>query len=129
MPTYEYECTSCGKVFELFQPITEAPRKKLRKDDPHPCKCNAPVARRISTGGGIIFKGSGFYITDYRSDGYKKAAESESNAGKPKSDEKSSTSEKSASTSGGSESGATSAKNETSAKPSPAPTKSSKKKR
>lgn len=78
MPTYEYECTSCGKVFELFQPITEAPRKKLRKDDPKPCKCDAAVSRRISPGGGLIFKGSGFYITDYRSESYKNAAKSES---------------------------------------------------
>ena len=78
MPTYEYECTSCGKVFELFQPITEPPRKRLRKTDPKPCKCNAPVLRRISRGGGLIFKGSGFYITDYRSDSYKNAAKSES---------------------------------------------------
>lgn len=78
MPTYEYECSKCGKVFEMFQPITEAARKKLKKSDPKPCKCNAAVTRRIGTGGGIIFKGSGFYITDYRSDGYKKAASADS---------------------------------------------------
>jgi len=77
MPTYEYECTKCGKVFDLFQSITEPPRKKLRSADPKPCKCNAPVSRRISTGGGLIFKGSGFYLTDYRSDSYKKAAEAD----------------------------------------------------
>ena len=77
MPTYEYECTKCGEVFELFQPITEPPRRRLRKTDPKPCKCDAPVTRRISTGGGIIFKGSGFYQTDYRSEGYKKAAEAD----------------------------------------------------
>ncbi len=82
MPTYEYECTSCGAVFELFQPITEPPRRKLRKGDPRPCRCNARVARRIGTGGGIIFKGSGFYATDYRSDSYKKAAKSETDGGK-----------------------------------------------
>lgn len=81
MPTYEYECTSCGTVFELFQPITEPARRKLRKDDPRPCKCDAPVTRRIGTGGGIIFKGSGFYATDYRSDSYKKAAKSETDGG------------------------------------------------
>ena len=84
MPTYEYECTSCGTVFELFQPITEPPRRKLRKGDPRPCKCNARIARRIGTGGGIIFKGSGFYSTDYRSDNYKKAAKSESEGGASK---------------------------------------------
>ena len=77
MPTYEYECTKCGKVFDLFQPITEAPRKKLRSTDPKPCKCNAAVSRRISTGGGLIFKGSGFYLTDYRSEGYKQAAKAD----------------------------------------------------
>jgi putative FmdB family regulatory protein len=83
MPTYEYECTECGKVFELFQPITEPPRRKLRRDDPRPCKCNARVARRIGTGGGLIFKGSGFYATDYRSESYKKGAKSETDGSKP----------------------------------------------
>lgn len=78
MPTYEYECNKCGRVVELFQPITEPARKKLKKGDPKPCKCNAPVTRRIGTGGGLIFKGSGFYITDYRSEGYKKAASADS---------------------------------------------------
>jgi len=78
VPTYEYECTKCGKVFDLFQPITEAPRRKLKKSDPRGCKCDAPVSRRIGTGGGIIFKGSGFYTTDYRSESYKKAATADS---------------------------------------------------
>lgn len=84
MPTYEYECSKCGKVVEIFQSITEPARKRLRKGDPKPCKCDAPVQRRIGTGGGIIFKGSGFYLTDYRSDSYKKAqkAESESTTSK-----------------------------------------------
>ena len=84
MPTYEYECTKCGKVVEIFQSITEPARKRLRKADPKPCKCGVPVQRRIGTGGGIIFKGSGFYLTDYRSESYKKAqkAESESSSGK-----------------------------------------------
>ena len=78
MPTYEYECTECGKVFELVQPITEAARRRLRKSDAKPCKCDAPVSRHIGTGGGILFKGSGFYQTDYRSESYKKAAKAES---------------------------------------------------
>ncbi len=81
MPTYEYECSKCAKVFELFQPITEPPRKRLKKTDPKPCACNAPVTRRISTGGGLIFKGSGFYLTDYRSENYKQAAKAESGSG------------------------------------------------
>jgi len=90
MPTYEYECTKCGAVVDLVQPITEAARKKLKKDDPKPCKCGAAVQRRIGTGGGLIFKGSGFYKTDYRSDGYKQSAKSEKESadGKSKSDGK-----------------------------------------
>ena len=90
MPTYEYECTKCGTVFELFQPITEAPRRRLKKSDPKPCECNAKVLRHIGAGAGIIFKGSGFYQTDYRSDSYKKAAKAEKTAaeGKSKSDKK-----------------------------------------
>lgn len=77
MPTYEYECTECGKVFELIQPITEPSRRRLRKTDPKPCDCNAAITRRIGTGGGIIFKGSGFYQTDYRSESYRKAAKAD----------------------------------------------------
>jgi len=67
MPTYEYKCRECGKVFEEFQLITEPPVKE--------CKfCGGEVKRLISGGCGLLFKGSGFYITDYRSDSYKKAA-------------------------------------------------------
>jgi putative FmdB family regulatory protein len=89
MPTYEYECDKCGAVFELFQPITEPPRRRLRKTDPKPCSCNAPVTRRIGAGAGIIFKGSGFYQTDYRSESYKQAAEAEKEGanGKAKKDD------------------------------------------
>lgn len=90
MPTYEYECTECGAVFELFQPITEPPRRMLRRTDPRPCGCNAPVTRRIGAGAGIIFRGPGFYQTDYRSEGYKKAAKAEKEGagnGKSKKDE------------------------------------------
>ncbi len=86
MPTYEYECTKCGKVFDLFQSITEPPRRRLKKTDAKPCECDAPVKRRIGTGGGIIFKGSGFYQTDYRSDSYKKAEKAEKDAGTTKTD-------------------------------------------
>ena len=83
MPTYEYECSKCGKVFELFQSITEPPRKRLKKADPRACQCNGPVTRRISTGGGLIFKGSGFYLTDYRSESYKQGAKAETGSGTP----------------------------------------------
>ena len=86
MPTYEYECVKCGAVFELIQPITEPARRRLRKDDPKPCSCKGDVKRRIGTGAGIIFKGSGFYQTDYRSDSYKKAAKAEKEAAEGKSD-------------------------------------------
>ena len=59
MPTYEYECTHCGHNFELFQRITDKPIDKCPK-------CNKEVKRLIGAGSGIIFKGSGFYATDYR---------------------------------------------------------------
>ncbi len=86
MPTYEYECSQCGAVTEIFQPITEPARRKLRKTDPRSCQCAAPVRRRIGAGGGIIFKGSGFYQTDYRSDGYKNAAKADTGDGAAKKD-------------------------------------------
>jgi len=59
MPTYEYECLSCGKRFEVFQKITDEPLKTC----PH---CQKPLKRLIGSGSGIIFKGTGFYATDYR---------------------------------------------------------------
>jgi len=78
MPTYEYECRKCGHVFERFQKITDEPVKRCPK-------CRGKVQRLLGTGAGILFKGSGFYTTDYRSDSYKKAAKAESGAAsKPK---------------------------------------------
>ena len=76
MPTYEYKCKKCGKVFEEFQSITARAHKTIKTDC---AKCNnrAPVERLIGAGGGVIFKGSGFYGTDYRSESYKKDAKSE----------------------------------------------------
>ncbi|UCG35424.1 MAG: zinc ribbon domain-containing protein [Candidatus Omnitrophota bacterium] len=62
MPTYEYECNKCGETFEVFQGINEAPLKKCTK-------CNGKVKRLIGAGAGLIFKGSGFYITDYNRKG------------------------------------------------------------
>jgi putative FmdB family regulatory protein len=59
MPTYEYECTKCGHKFEALQKITDKPLDKCPK-------CADKVRRLISSGVGIIFKGSGFYATDYR---------------------------------------------------------------
>ena len=69
MPTYEYRCDACDNKWEEFQSIKAEPTKKCPK-----CK-KAKAARIISAGGGIIFKGSGFYQTDYRSESYKKGAE------------------------------------------------------
>ena len=66
MPTYEYQCTKCKKQFEIVQRITEEPRKRCPD-------CRGKVIRLISGGGGIILKGSGFYVTDYRSAEYKKS--------------------------------------------------------
>ena len=71
MPTYEYECKKCGLVFEEFQSITAAPLTKCVKEG-----CDGTVHRLISAGAGFLFKGSGFYQTDYRSDSYTKAAKS-----------------------------------------------------
>jgi len=59
MPTYEYKCTHCGGVFEVFQKITDEHLTKCPK-------CNKKIKRLIGSGAGIIFKGSGFYATDYR---------------------------------------------------------------
>ena len=69
MPTYEYRCAN-GHTFEQFQKISEPPVEVCPQ-------CGAAAERVLSGGAGLLFKGSGFYITDYRSDTYKKAAESE----------------------------------------------------
>src|SRR6476620_10648039 len=76
MPTYEYKCDACGTAFERFQSITAAPVKKCPK-----CGKNK-VRRLISTGAGLIFKGSGFYITDYRDKSYADKAKSDSGESK-----------------------------------------------
>ena len=72
MPTYDYECDACGHAFELFQSIRDEPEKKCPR-------CGKRKLRRlIGSGGAILFKGSGFYTTDYRSRDYHKQAKSES---------------------------------------------------
>jgi putative FmdB family regulatory protein len=74
MPTYDYECKACHHRWELFQSIKAEPEKKCPK-------CGKKQAQRvIGPGAGIIFKGSGFYQTDYRSSAYKKAAEADKKA-------------------------------------------------
>ena len=67
MPTYEYRCPSCGSDFEKFQRMSDDPVAECPS-------CGAAAQRRLSGGAGLLFKGSGFYITDYRGEGYKKAA-------------------------------------------------------
>lgn len=78
MPTYEYRCEK-GHEFEVFQRMSEPPVEKC-------IHCDAPAERLMSAGSGLIFKGSGFYITDYaRSESYKKAAESDKSSSSPSS--------------------------------------------
>ena len=76
MPTYEYECLKCGKRFEVFQKMTDEPKKRCPT-------CRGKVRRLIGAGAGMIFKGSGFYITDYRSKSYKEQQKKESGAPAP----------------------------------------------
>ena len=82
MPTYDYRCNACGHEFELFQSMSDSVKKKCPQ-----CK-KLSLERLIGTGAALIFKGSGFYETDYRSDSYKKAAEQEKKASEPKPDTK-----------------------------------------
>lgn len=76
MPTYEYECKACGKVLEIFQNITARPLRQCPV-------CKGPVRRLIGRGAGVIFKGSGFYQTDYRSEQYRKRAGEEKKTAEP----------------------------------------------
>ena len=84
MPTYEYVCSKCDHQFDVFQAITEKPLTVCPKD-----KCGmkrwgkGKIKRGIVTGAGILFKGSGFYATDYRSESYKEAAKKESTPAPP----------------------------------------------
>ena len=77
MPTYEYECTSCKGTFEVFQSISERPKKKC------PLCRRLTARRRIGPGAAILFKGNGFYQTDYRSSEYRKKAKQEKDSSTP----------------------------------------------
>jgi len=84
MPTYEYVCEKCSHQFETVQSIKDEPLKVCPKDIcPQKQWGHGKVKRMLSTGGGLIFKGSGFYITDYRSENYKESAKKESAAANP----------------------------------------------
>ncbi|MEM8736804.1 MAG: FmdB family zinc ribbon protein [Planctomycetota bacterium] len=92
MPTYDYECDACGHTMEIYQGINDPKKRKCPE-------CGKLKLRRLlGTGAAVVFKGSGFYQTDYRSDSYKKAKA----ADKPKDSSKS---DSSAKKSGGSDSG------------------------
>ena len=96
MPTYDYECDACGHAFELFQGINDSLKKKCPE-------CGKLKLRRLfGTGAAILFKGSGFYETDYRSDSYKKDAAADKQAQSKPSESKSSDSKSSSSSDSGS---------------------------
>lgn len=83
MPNYDYECQKCGTRFEVFQSMNEAKLSDCRES-----ACDGLLKRLLGTGGGILFKGSGFYQTDYRSSSYQAAAKADgggSPAAKPES--------------------------------------------
>ncbi len=91
MPTYQYRCSECGHEFEEMQTITADPITECPN-------CSGKVQRVISGGGGFLFKGTGFYITDYRDSKYKEASKKEKDSALPESkskDKKSNTSDKS----------------------------------
>jgi putative FmdB family regulatory protein len=75
MPTYDYLCSACGHRVEFFQSMTERPKRKCPR-----CK-KQKLARQLGTGAGVLFKGSGFYQTDYRSPSYQAGASAESKNG------------------------------------------------
>lgn len=88
MPTYEYRCTKCGHQFERFT-------TKMSDDSSVDCpNCDGLAERLISGGAGLLFKGSGFYITDYRSDSYKSAEKKDSGGGDDSKTEKAKPTEK-----------------------------------
>lgn len=89
MPTYEYVCSKCNESFDLFQSISDRPITTCPKDLCRQKRWGkGKVKRAIGAGAGLIFKGSGFYITDYRSEKYKEAAKKEAPAPAASSDSK-----------------------------------------
>jgi putative FmdB family regulatory protein len=84
MPTYEYICEKCGHEFEALQSISARPLRTCPEDLCAQKKWgHGRVKKQISAGAGLLFKGSGFYITDYRSEGYKQSAKKDAPASIP----------------------------------------------
>ncbi|MBE2284234.1 MAG: zinc ribbon domain-containing protein [Prosthecobacter sp.] len=104
MPTYDYECQTCGHQFEAKQSMKDPHLTDCPQQD-----CAGPVKRKIGVGAGFIFKGNGFYITDYRSDSYKAAAKKDAESASASSSASTAASSTSASSSGSSSSGGSSA--------------------
>ena len=77
MPTYDYECDACDNKFEIFQNMSDELLKKCPK-----CK-KKKLRRLFGAGAAVMFKGSGFYQTDYRSDSYKKSADADKKSSEP----------------------------------------------
>jgi len=90
MPSYDYECKSCGYIFEAFQNMSDAPLKTCPK-------CKGELRRLIGGGLGIIFKGSGFYVTDNRKSSYNSSSSPSSNSSKSDSNKNGKKPEKSSS--------------------------------
>jgi putative FmdB family regulatory protein len=120
MPTYDYECDACGHRFELFQSISAEPETKCPE-----CK-KKKLRRLIGTGAAVVFKGSGFYQTDYRSDSYKKSAAADSKS--TSSDSGSGSKSDSSKSDSSSSSSASSSKSESKSSDAGASSKASKKK-
>jgi putative FmdB family regulatory protein len=103
MPTYQYVCEKCGNEFEVFQSMTDKPLTTCPKEHcPKKKWGKGKVKRLIGAGAGLIFKGSGFYITDYRSKGYHEAAKKDTAPVSTSSDSKPAKESKPASKPGGS---------------------------
>ena len=83
MPNYDYKCHKCDHVFEVFQSMNDEKLTDCPLED-----CDGPVKRLLGTGAGLIFKGTGFYQTDYRSDSYKSGEKKEAESSRPKPDPK-----------------------------------------
>ena len=84
MPNYDYRCETCGETFEVFQKMSDDKLTECLQDN-----CDGKVKRLLGTGGGIIFKGGGFYETDYRSKSYNDGAKKDKAASQPKKESKS----------------------------------------